>query len=104
MPETKSRYQLERSDYTNHLTVVVNRQALKEGRQALRNSEKCIDKQHDDVIFTIYAPTGRSPDIVKILTLSQSEARTFQRFLNLFRLPNYISLNIHSILIIFEIQ
>ena len=67
MPETKSRYQLERSDYTNHLTVVVNRQALQEGRQALRNSEKCIDKQHDDVIFTIYAPTGKDPNIVKIL-------------------------------------
>ena len=68
MPETKSRYQLERSDYTNHLTVVVNRQALQEGRQALRNSEKCIDKQHDDVIFTIYAPTGKDPNIVKILS------------------------------------
>ena len=46
----------------------LNRQALQEGRQALRNSEKCIDKQHDDVIFTIYAPTGKDPNIVKINT------------------------------------
>ena len=59
VPETKSRYHLERSDYTNHLTVTVNRQALlqqqqEEGQIALKS--KKADKQHD-VVFTIYAPT-----------------------------------------------
>ena len=60
VPETKSRYHLERSDYTNHLTVTVNRQALlqqqQEGEGQIALKSKKADKQHD-VVFTIYAPT-----------------------------------------------
>ena len=47
LPETKSRYQLQRSDYTNHLTMVVNRPSstLEKGRlQALKKSKKSIGK------------------------------------------------------------